>query len=288
MSSFTPKVWGFEDEIVNVDYCGKRMFVKEQHRCSVHKHDIKDEVLMVGNDDGLLWFEVGSDPKNLTGIFMECHERIRIKPGTWHRFAALHDTTIYEFSTHDRAEDSIRATKSERMSDDTYRGLLRKYFAGANKDRVLNTEQAGILAEALRREGRTIGMSNGCFDLPHLGHAVLLEQAKQRCDVLFVAVNSDEAVAKIKGPTRPFVDFKGRLGMVAYNRFVDYVVMSDSTDHVAIVNAIRPDVYITTTEIQGKCPEAVAISAYGGAIEIVDMLPGYNSTKISEKFLKAD
>jgi D-beta-D-heptose 7-phosphate kinase/D-beta-D-heptose 1-phosphate adenosyltransferase len=243
---------------------------------------------MVGNDDGLIWLEVGDDPNKLTGIFMECYERIRIKPGTWHRFTALHDTTIYEFSIHDNDKDTVRTTNSEHMSDDMYKGLLRKYIVGANKNRILTTEQAGIIANELRREGRTIGMSNGCFDLPHLGHAVLLEQAKQRCDVLFVAVNSDESISKIKGPNRPFVDFRGRLGMIAYNRFVNYVIMSDATDHVAIVNAIRPDVYITSTETQGKCPEADAVSAYGGTIEIVDMLPGYNSTKISEKFITMD
>ena len=44
----TPKSWGFEDLIVNLDYCGKRMMVREQYRCSIHKHNKKDEVLMPG------------------------------------------------------------------------------------------------------------------------------------------------------------------------------------------------------------------------------------------------
>jgi rfaE bifunctional protein nucleotidyltransferase chain/domain len=284
--SITPKSWGFEDEIINVDYCGKRMVINEKFHCSMHKHVKKDEVLMVGNEDGLLWFETGQNPDELTGIFMKHNDRIRIVPGLWHRFSAIQTTTIYEFSTHHEDSDSIRHSQSGKLTDTAYGELLKQYYAQINKDVVLNVEQAGRIADVLHKQGKVIGMCNGCFDLAHLGHAALIEQAKQRCDVLFVAINSDEAIRKLKGNNRPIIDFKGRYGMVAYNRFVDYVVMSEATDHVAVVAAIHPHVYISTAETKGNCPEAKAISEYGGKIVVLDRIPGYSTSDIVQRIIR--
>jgi bifunctional ADP-heptose synthase (sugar kinase/adenylyltransferase) len=109
----------------------------------------------------------------------------------------------------------------------------------------------------------------------------LFEQAKSKCDVLFVAVNSDESIRKLKGPNRPFVDFRGRLGMVASNRFVDYVVMSEEQNHLHIVDVVKPHVYVASAETSAKSPEAKAIVSYGGHVEVVEMLPGYNTTSIA-------
>jgi rfaE bifunctional protein nucleotidyltransferase chain/domain len=282
-----PKKWGFEDVVINLDYCGKRMFVREQHRCSVHCHRKKDEVLMVSDDDGLVWFEMGTDPEDMDGFFMQSNERVRVQPGSWHRFTALRDTTIMEFSTHDEPEDSVRKEPSGKVGDDEFRSLMQSFFSFQSRNRILTAEAAGVVAEELRRRGRVVGMCNGCFDLTHLGHVTLFEQAKSKCDVLFVAINSDESIRKIKGPGRPFVDFKGRLGMVASNRFVDYVVMSEDTDHLKIVEAIRPAVYVATTETGPKSPEGKVVASGGGRTEVVEMVPGYNTTAIAAKVSKA-
>lgn len=282
----TPKVWGFEDEVVNLkedglDYCGKRMLVKQQYRSSIHQHKVKDEVLMVGNEDGLLYFEAGADPDDMTGMYMQYPDRIRIRPNQWHRFTALRDTYIMEFSTHHEDSDSYRHVVSGKASDDEFKDCLKQFFKEQNSDRILTAETAGVIAQSLHKDGRVVGMCNGCFDLMHLGHAVFLDEAKARCEVLFVAVNTDDSVRARKGERRPFVDQKGRIGMVASNRNVDYVVVFDTKDCIEVAKMVRPDVYITTTECIKTSPEAKQVVAQGGTVEVVGMISGYNTTSIA-------
>lgn len=275
----TAKTWGYEDEIINVAYCGKRMVLYEQHRCSIHMHKEKDEVLMVAG--GLVWFETGPDPEHLEGIWMTDNERIRIMPGTWHRFTGMRDSTIMEFSTHHQDSDSVRNIAGGKVGDDEFRTLMSHYYKYENQDRILTPDRASIIADALHEDGRKIGMVNGCFDLMHLGHVELLRQARSRCEVLFVAVNSDVSVRLLKGSKRPFINEMGRWGMVESNRFVDYVVEAHELTCVNIVNSIKPDVYITTSEYQQGGPEAKEVQKYGGTIEVIDLLGGYNTTMIS-------
>lgn len=281
------KVWGFEDILANVNdpgcsYCAKRMYLKSGYRSSVHCHKTKDEVISVANEDGLVYFETGTEPDKLTGFFLQYPERIRLLPGTWHRFTGLRNTFLYEASTTDDPKDSFRATSSEKLVDQEFQSLISMFYAEKTTDRILLPLAATAIASALKKEGRTIGMCNGCFDLMHLGHAHLMEEAKSRCEILFVAVNTDNAIRKMKGPDRPFVNDKGRIGMVASNRWVDYVVISDSTTCLSVVEAIRPDVYITTTEAYKTSPEAKEVKKQGGKIEIVEMLPGYSTTLIAK------
>lgn len=273
------KIWGFEDEIVNLAYCGKRMFLSEQYRCSVHHHVKKDEVLMVAS--GLVYFEIGDDSANLSGSYMQDNDRIRVKPGQWHRFTGLRDSLIIEFSTHHEDEDSIRATKSGKLGADEYSSLLAGFYERYGNENILTVGKAKVIAQSLKEKGRLIGFCNGCFDLLHMGHVELLRKAKMYCEVLFVAVNSDKAVRELKGENRPLVPELMRLGMVASCRFVDYVVLSDAMTCVEAVKAVSPDVYITTTEHKKGGPEAVEVAKMGGSIETVDMLKGINTSYLA-------
>lgn len=274
-----PKAWGYEDEIINIQYCGKRMYLKEQHRCSIHHHEKKDEVLMVMG--GLVWFEIGPSPENMTGIWMQENERIHVVPGVWHRFTGVRDSMIFEVSTHHEDSDSIRHVAGGKVGDDEFRTLLQSFFMYENQDRIITPDRAGIIAAALRGDERKIGMVNGCFDLMHLGHVELLREARSRCEILFVAVNADSSVASLKGKNRPFVDEIGRMGMVESCRFVDYVVEAHEKTCADVVNAIKPDVYVTTVEYGAEGPEAKEVRKYGGTVEVVDMLKGYNTSAIA-------
>lgn len=282
MATFHPKSWGHEDWIVNTpDYCGKTLFVKQQHRSSIHSHKIKDETLCVR--EGLVWFETGSEPTSLTGVWMRYNDRIRITPGIWHRFTAMQDSEIVEVSTHHEESDSIRHITGGRMSDDEYHSLYMGFIQYESRDIVLPPAVASAVSGQLREEGRRIGLCNGCFDLMHLGHQELLRQAKMRCEVLFVAVNSDASIKQLKTEARPFVDERGRVGMVAASRFVDYVVVSTKATCVDIVKQINPDVYITTAEYGNTGPEAKEVIASGAIVEVVPLIEGYNTTRIARK-----
>lgn len=286
----TPKAWGYEEEIVNLDYCGKRMFVKDGHRSSIHKHEKKDEVLYVAS--GLIWFETASSvtviggskaPGAMTGIWLAEQDRVRVQPETWHRFSAVNgDATIMEFSTHHEDSDSIRDIPGGRIPDDEYHELLSGYVRHASADPIIDLSQAGAIAEDVRARGGIVGMCNGCFDLMHMGHVELLRQAKQRCSTLFVAVNSDHSVMSLKGPKRPFVPQEARAMMVALNKFVDYVVVSEETTCLGVVATVKPQVYVTTEEYGDRGPEAREVLRTGGKVEVVPLLPGYNTTKVAD------
>jgi rfaE bifunctional protein nucleotidyltransferase chain/domain len=275
----TIKSWGFEDGIVNDTYGGKRLVIYEQYRCSIHCHKKKDEVLMVSS--GLVWFESGSEPQKLAGMWLKDNQRVRVKPGTWHRFTSMRDSCIIEFSTHHEDEDSYRQTEGGKVGEENFRALMAEYYKFENQERILTPVQAGVLAESERKLGKQVGFVNGCFDLMHLGHVEYLKQARLRCDVLFVAVNSDEGIQALKGKNRPFIDEDGRLGMVESCRYVDYVVLCEGKTCLDAVAEIKPEIYIKTVEHGATGPEAAEVVKNGGKIFVVEMLKGYNTTIIA-------
>ena len=96
------KVWGYEDWIVNTpDYCGKRLFLKEGFRCSLHYHRVKDEAFYV--EEGSVLLEIGPET-----LYLSPGDAVRIPPRTLHRFSGLADSVIFEFSTHHDERDSYR------------------------------------------------------------------------------------------------------------------------------------------------------------------------------------
>jgi len=99
------KVWGYEDWIVNDAYCGKRLYLRAGYRCSLHYHREKDEAFYVAS--GLVEMTVGETVR----IFRP-GARVRISPGTRHRFAGIEDSVIFEFSTHHDDADSFRLEPS--------------------------------------------------------------------------------------------------------------------------------------------------------------------------------
>ena len=68
---FVPKNWGFEDIQINEQYCSKRLVIYERHRCSIHMHKTKDEVISIAG--GLICMETGDSPDNLVGIWVKLY-----------------------------------------------------------------------------------------------------------------------------------------------------------------------------------------------------------------------
>src|SRR5213593_2808064 len=91
----------------------------------------------------------------------------------------------------------------------------------------MDIEEAATLAERLRADGKRIVLANGCFDLLHVGHVRYLEAARRLGDVLFVGLNGDAAVARLKGRGRPLMPASERAEIVRALRAVDHVVVFD-------------------------------------------------------------
>jgi rfaE bifunctional protein nucleotidyltransferase chain/domain len=126
------------------------------------------------------------------------------------------------------------------------------------------------LGERLRREGRRIAFANGCFDILHVGHVRYLEEAGSCGDVLVVGVNSDRAVATLKGEGRPILRQEGRAELVAAIESVDYVVIFDALTAREILLDLLPDVHCKGTDYSTETvPEREVVKSFGGEVRIV-------------------
>jgi rfaE bifunctional protein nucleotidyltransferase chain/domain len=121
---------------------------------------------------------------------------------------------------------------------------------------------------------------NGSFDLLHSGHLHILSQARRQGDVLIVGLNSDVSVRSYKGPGRPVVPERQRAEMLLALRMVDYVHVFDESDPIAFIEAVRPDVHVNGSEYGFACIESEAVRRGGGALHIVDRLPGLSTSSI--------
>jgi D-glycero-beta-D-manno-heptose 1-phosphate adenylyltransferase len=134
----------------------------------------------------------------------------------------------------------------------------------------ISPEEAGALAARLRAQGRRIVLANGCFDLLHVGHVRYLAAARALGDVLFVGINSDAAVARLKGAGRPLMPAGERAEMLASLRDVDHVVVFDEDTADRLVGLVRPDVHAKGTDYTERTvPEAATVRASGGRVAIV-------------------
>jgi D-glycero-beta-D-manno-heptose 1-phosphate adenylyltransferase len=133
----------------------------------------------------------------------------------------------------------------------------------------MTIEEAAALAARLRASGRRIVLANGCFDLLHVGHLRYLHEARRLGDVLFVGINSDAAVTRLKGQGRPLMPAHERAELLLALRDVDHVVVFDADTADGLVAAIRPDVHAKGTDYTSESvPEARAVHAAGGRVAI--------------------
>ena len=126
------------------------------------------------------------------------------------------------------------------------------------------------MAERLRADGRRIVLANGCFDLLHVGHVRYLEAARALGDVLFVGINDDAAVARLKGPGRPLMPAAERAEVLSALRAVDHVVVFEDDTADKLVAAIRPAIHAKGTDYTAdSVPERETVRAHGGRVVIV-------------------
>lgn len=113
-----------------------------------------------------------------------------------------------------------------------------------SREKILSIEALAAARADLRRRGRTIVFTNGCFDLLHPGHVRYLEQARALGDVLVVALNSDRAVRQLKGPSRPILLEDERAEVMAALASVTFVTIFDDVSPLDTITAILPDVLV--------------------------------------------
>jgi len=133
----------------------------------------------------------------------------------------------------------------------------------------LTVEEAAALAERFRAEGKRIVLANGCFDLLHVGHVRYLKDARALGDVLFVGLNADASVTRLKGSGRPLMPAAERAELLGALRDVDHVVVFDDDTADRLVARLRPHVHAKGTDYTVESvPERGSVRAIGGQVAI--------------------
>src|ERR1700678_3454977 len=153
-------------------------------------------------------------------------------------------------------------------------------------DKILSDSALARWREGLRANGLKLVVTNGCFDLLHIGHVTYLQQARRQGDALLVGVTSDAGVRAIKGPGRPLNSAEDRAGVLAALESVNAVHIFPEADAKAFLEAVRPDVYVKggdytiETIHQGERP---LLERLGAKIAILPLVPGKSTTALLQR-----
>ncbi len=137
---------------------------------------------------------------------------------------------------------------------------------------------------AWKMVGKKIIFTNGVFDVLHKGHIASLSEAASYGEMLIVAVNSDESVKRLKGPTRPINDEQARVLVLASLLQTDAVIIFEEDTPLELIKALMPDVLVkggdyTVEQIAG----AKEVIAAGGEVKLAALIDGISSTQIIDK-----
>lgn len=156
-------------------------------------------------------------------------------------------------------------------------------FAVADKVLTERDELAERVAH-LRRSGRRIVFTNGCFDILHRGHVTYLSRAKAFGDVLVVGVNADDQVRAQKGPGRPINVLEDRMDVLSALSCVDHIVAFEEPTPEELLSLIEPDVFVKGGDYtEQQLPEAPLVRRLGGRIELLPYLDGRSTSGIIER-----
>ena len=149
--------------------------------------------------------------------------------------------------------------------------------------KILNWDTLDSTLLSINKE--KIVFTNGCFDILHPGHIHILDQAKSYADILIVGLNSDESIKRLKGPKRPKVSQKDRLRILSSIKFVDYAVLFEEDTPLKLIKKIKPNILVkggdyNSDDIVGS----EFVKSNGGEIKIVQLLEGYSSSSLIDKF----
>ena len=145
---------------------------------------------------------------------------------------------------------------------------------------IITQDELENIVKALKKEGRKIVFTNGCFDILHLGHIKYLEKAKSFGDVLIVGVNSDASVKRLKGESRPVNPEYDRAYLLSALKSVDFVTIFDEDTPYGLIKAIQPDILVKGGDYKGK---EVVGSDIAKELRLVDFVDGKSTTSIIEK-----
>ena len=154
------------------------------------------------------------------------------------------------------------------------------------KNKIISRPQIAGLMKNLKKKGRKIVFTNGCFDLLHVGHVRYLKEARGLGDCLVIGLNSDQSMRQIKDPARPLISEDQRAEVLAALECVDYIVLFDEADPFKLIEEIRPDVLVKGADwSMDKIIGADLVQSYGGKVHRVDLVPLISTSEIIHRII---
>jgi rfaE bifunctional protein nucleotidyltransferase chain/domain len=154
------------------------------------------------------------------------------------------------------------------------------------RDKIIAFEKLPEWRKQFRASGKKLVVTNGCFDILHLGHVTYLETARNFGDALLVGVNGDEATRELKGAGRPVNFENDRAAILAALESVSAVCIFPEKTATKFLAAAQPDIYVKggdyTLETLNQ-DERRAVESAGGKIKIIPFVPGKSTTALLEK-----
>jgi len=153
--------------------------------------------------------------------------------------------------------------------------------------KIRSIEELSTQLEELRKEGKQIVFTNGCFDLLHVGHIRYLREARRMGDLLVVALNNDDSVRKLKGPSRPVQPERDRAEILAGLECVDYVVLFEQDTPLAVIEHLRPNVLVkgadwSVEQIVGRD----VVKGTGGRVVTIDYVKGMSTSALIDRICR--
>ena len=150
--------------------------------------------------------------------------------------------------------------------------------------KVLSLKVLANIRQKLKKQGKKVVFTNGCFDILHVGHVKYLRKARALGDVLILGLNKDASISRLKGPERPIVPEKDRADILSELECIDYVVLFGEDTPLKVIKTLKPDVLAKggdwkINEIVGKD----VLDEYGGVVKRVKLIPGRSTTNVVDK-----
>ena len=156
----------------------------------------------------------------------------------------------------------------------------------AMSEKIVNQNRLASIANALRDQGRKLVLTNGCFDLLHVGHVRYLQSARALGNALAIAINGDDSVRVLKGEDRPLNTERDRAEIVAALECVDYVVLFPEVRVTRLIEKVRPAIYVKGgdyTPVSLHPEEHAALEKIGAEIRILPFEPGHSTSGLIER-----
>jgi len=152
------------------------------------------------------------------------------------------------------------------------------------KSKIVSLKAAVEIRRKLKRQGKKVVFTNGCFDIIHAGHAIYLDAAAKLGDFLIVGLNSDLSVKRLKGKNRPLILFRERALLLSYLTPVDLVVgFSDDTPY-KLIKSLKPDILVKGADYKpSEIVGADIVDEAGGKVVTVPLVKGKSTSNIIKK-----